>query len=412
MGYRKDTIKGVSWVGALRFATRIISFIKTVVLARILIPSQFGAYGIASLVVALLEVLTETGVNVVLIQEKEDIDKYINSAWIVSIFRGFIIGFVIFVSSSFVAQFFHSKEALPLLWTISLVPILRGFINPSVVKFQKDLRFHNEFWYRLSIFTIDASVAIIFAFVTKNALSFVFGLLSGVLFEVFISFIVIKPRPKLIFEKQFLQKLIHRGKWVTAGGIFNYLFHNFDNIVVGKILGAGQLGLYQIAYSISIVPITEGGDVISKVAFPVYTRLAEYGARLKKAFLLTLLVLSIVAIPFGALLFLFPQQIVEISLGDKWFEIVPVLRILVIFGVVRAISGFSATLFLAVGKQEYVSAVTLISILGLAITIVPLVTTYGIFGAGISVLIGAIIALPFIFYFTLRIFRKLRNLPQ
>lgn len=409
MGYTKDTIKGISWMGGLRFTTRIVSFAKTAILARILLPVQFGTYGIAALALALLEVLTETGVNVVLIQEKEGVEKYINSAWVISIVRGTIMALFIFVSAPFVAQFFQSEDSLILLQLIAIVPFLRGFINPSIVKFQKELAFHKEFWYRFSVFAVDATAVIIFAFYTRAAVSLVFGLIIGVLFEIVLSFLIIKPRPYLTFEKEYLKKILHRGKWITASGIFNYFFHNGDNIVVGKILGTTSLGLYQMAYAFSILPITEVADVFSRVTFPIYTRISEDRARLKIAFLKTIAGVSFLTAPFGFLLFFFPREIIGIILGEKWLGAVTVLPILAIFGVVRAISGSTSALFLAVGKQEYVTIVTMVSILGLGVSIVPLVVKYGIIGAGISALIGSLAALPVFLYYVLKIFNNSKS---
>ena len=80
MGYTNKAIKGISWMSAFRGITRIMAFAKIAVLARVLTPSQFGVFGIASLVLVFLEVLTETGINVFLIQSQKDINKYINSA--------------------------------------------------------------------------------------------------------------------------------------------------------------------------------------------------------------------------------------------------------------------------------------------------------------------------------------------
>lgn len=406
MGYTKDTLKGVSWVGALRASTRLISFIRTIILARILVPQQFGAFGIAALVVSLLEVLTETGVNVLLIQEKEEIDRYINSAWIVSIIRGLFIGILILVSANFISVFFNSKESFQLLILISLVPILRGFINPSVVKFQKDLTFQKEFWYRLLIFSVDAVVAVSVALITKSAISFVFGLLSGVVAEIILSFILVKPIPGLSLETQYLKRIINRGKWITASGVFQYLYQNFDNIVVGRMLGTGQLGLYQIAYNISIIPITEITDVFSRVTFPVFAKIQEDRFRLKRAFLKIVFTISVLVIPFGLMLFFFPYQLVHFVLGDKWLAITIILPILAVSSVIRSIFGYCATVFLSVNKQEYVTLITLASILGLALSIVPLVSMFGIYGAAISTLVGIGFSLPLIIYFTQKTFRN------
>ncbi len=404
-GYSIDAIKGVSWVGALRFSTRIVSFIRTAVLARILDPGQFGAYGVAMLVLALLEVFTETGVNVLLIQEKEKKDEYIHSAWIVSIVRGCIISFGLYISAPYVAAFFHSPQSVPLLQVISIAPLLRGFINPSVAYFQKELQFQKEFWYRFVLFFVDGSVAIGFAFITHSAISLVIGFIAGIILELALSFIIVKPRPRLMIKADYIKQIIHRGKWITASGIFNYLFHNADNIVVGRLLGTTSLGLYEMAYSISILPITEVGDVFSRVTFPVYAKIADDRMRLKTAFVKSTLVVSLLTIPFGIILFFFPKEIIHVVLGDKWLGMAVVLPILAVFGVLRAISGFASALFLAVGKQEYVTVVTLASFLGLIIPIVPLVIQYGMLGAGISAMIGTLVAIPLFVYYTISVLK-------
>lgn len=405
-GYSKLAIFGLSWMGGLRFATRIMAFVRTAILARLLDPSQFGAYGVALLVLAMLEIFTETGVNVLLIQEKEHKDIFIHSAWIVSIIRGFVIFLLLFLSAPFVARFFNSPQSVFLLRLISIAPLLRGFINPSVIFFQKNLEFNKEFRYRFVLFFVDATVAIIATLITHSAIGLAIGFLTDVLLELILSFIIVKPTPKLVWNKEYFTKIFKRGSWVTAGGIFNYLFQNADNIVVGRLLGTLSLGLYEMAYTLSTVPITEVGDVFTRVTFPVYTKMSDDKPRLKRAFIKSTFVLSVLTVPFGVILFLFPKEIVHIALGDKWLGMVPVLPILAVFGVVRAISGFASTMFLAVGKQEYITWVTLVSFLGLVLPIFPLVMRFGIVGAGTSAMIGTVLALPLFAYYTIKVFKK------
>ena len=150
MGYSSEAIKGVSWVSLLRFVFRSSGFLRTAVLARLLTPHQFGLFGVAAIVLGLVEMFTETGINVFLIQmrEKNILDKYIDTAWTVSIIRGLIIGLLIIITSPLIAKFFNSPTSIYLLMLISLVPIIRGFINPAIVNFQKHLRFQNDFWFR------------------------------------------------------------------------------------------------------------------------------------------------------------------------------------------------------------------------------------------------------------------------
>ena len=111
MGYFKTSIKGVSWMGALRGLTRSLVYIKIAILARILSPNEFGIFGIASLALAFLEVFTETGINVFIIQGEGKLKDYINTAWIVSIARGFLLSVVLLLISNPISTFFASPES-------------------------------------------------------------------------------------------------------------------------------------------------------------------------------------------------------------------------------------------------------------------------------------------------------------
>lgn len=406
MGYTKIAIKGISWMSILRIITRALSFFKIAVLARVLTPSQFGVFGIASLALAFLEILTETGVNIILIQAKKDIKEYIDSAWVVSIIRGIIISIAIIISSPFIASFFKTPDALGILLLISMVPLIRGFINPAEVKFRKELNFSYEFWFRSFIFLVDSLVAIFFALVTHSVYSLAFGLLSGAIVEVAISFLLITPIPKLKFKPDYLKEIFHKGKWITAYGIFNYFGENGDTIVVGRILGSSALGIYQMAYKISILPITEVSDIINQVIFPVYTKIEGDIKRLMKAYIKTMILISMGAMVIGGTIYSFPTEIVRILLGSQWLSIVPVLKILSVYGILRALTGPSSALFLSRGKQSYVTAMIFVRFTVLVITIYPLVLTYGMIGAGYSALLSVVIEIPVIIFLVYRILRS------
>jgi len=395
---KKDFIKGVSWLGALRGVGRSLSFVKTAILARILSPASFGVFGIASIVLEMLEVLTETGVNIFLVQEKDNVDKYISTSWVVSMIRGIIISILIILLAPFISSFFKSADTLSLIYIISAVPFIRGFINPSVVKFQKEMSFNKEFFYSSFLFVIEASVSISLSIITRSPIALIWGMVASAIVEVILSFIVVTPRPKLNLDSLLSKEIISRGKWVTGAGIFNYFFLHGDDIVVGRLLGQTSLGLYQVAYRISILPITEVADIFGRVAFPAYVKHGEDKERLKKSFFKIVLGIAAIVIPFGIVLFIFTKEIVLIVLGSKWLEVVPVLKILIVYGVVKAIIHPAYAFFLAFKKQQYVTFVTFAGIVGLFGSIFPLVAKYGINGAGMAALVGTLVSIPVIIY--------------
>jgi O-antigen/teichoic acid export membrane protein len=399
MGFYKQTLKGITWMGALRIVVRLLTFLRLAILARLLSPNEFGLFGIASLVLAFLEIITETGINVFFIQDEGDLNEYLDTAFIVSIIRGILISFLIVLFTPVIISFFKVPNAKVILYFVALIPLIRGFINPSSVRFQKDLEFNKEFFFRTGIFITDSLVAIFTAFYLKTASSLVWGMLAGVIFEVVVSHLFIKPKPKLNFEKNKFKKVIERGKWVTLSSFLQYLFTNTDSTAVGKIINSTYLGYYQMAYKISTLPITEISNVFYNVTFPVFSKFQNDKERFKKAFVKSTLAIGLITIPVGLIIFFFSKEIVLLLLGNNWIEVVKPLKILSIYGILRAVFAEVPAVFLALKKQEYVAISTLVSVIGISISIIPLVKNYGILGASYSALIGVGLAMPIMLYY-------------
>ncbi|MBU0579101.1 oligosaccharide flippase family protein [Patescibacteria group bacterium] len=401
MSYIKKGFLGISWLGGSRVFARIISLASIAILARILQPAQFGIFGIATLVLSFLEIISETGINVFLIQEKQ-IKQYIDTAWVISIIRGICIFLIILLLSKPLSIFFTTPEVLILLRLISLLPLIKGFINPAILNYQKNLFFNKEVYLRSGLFVISTAVTLIIALLTSSTTSLVWGLIAAAIIETIFSLIFIKPLPKLKLERKQTRLIIHRGKWMTLVGISNYLFHQGDDLIVSKFLGQKTLGFYQMAYKISTLPITEVADIFGRVSFPIYTKISADKKRLRKAFIKTLGTISILVLPLSAIIFFFSSQLIFFVLGPNWLDIVPIIKILAIFGAIRAISGSSSSVLLALKKQREVSNITLISLIGMMVAIFPLMNKFGIMGVAGATLVGSITALPLIIYYVRR----------
>ncbi len=399
MGYFERAFKGISWMAGLRATTRGLVIVKTAILARILLPTQFGIYGIATIVLGFLETLTETGINIFLIQGKDKIDEYVDSAWVVSIFRGVTICILIIIFTPLIASFFSSPKAYQILYLTSFVPLIRGFINPSVIKFQKSLQFNKQYYYEAFLFFIDTASAVSITFFTRSENSLIWGMLIAALVEVILSFVIFSPKPKFSLNWVKVRKVITVGKWITGASVFNYLFENVDDIFVGRILGTQSLGIYQQAYRIASMPASEVGEIFNKVTFPVYVEMGGDKRRIRTAFLKTLFVISVFVLVFGSVVFYFPKQIVGILLGNNWLSAVPILQILAIYGVTKAITNSFFSLFLGIEKQKIVTLTTFVRAVVLVISIYPLISIFGILGAGFAAIIAAFSSLPILIYF-------------
>lgn len=404
-GYSKLAITNTFWSAGLRITLRSLTFVKLAILARILLPSDFGVVAIASLVLAFLEILTETGINIFLIQEKGRLKNYLDTAFVVSIARGVIISLLIFIFAKPISIFFNSPSSSSLIILIGVVSLIRGFINPAVVKFRKKLQFKKEYLLQSVIFLIDTTVSVVIAYITRSAVGLIWGMIAGALTEVVLTHLFIKPRPRFRFETDKLKKVLGRGKWLTAAGIFNYLFETVDDMAVGRVMADSSLGIYQVAYKISSLPITEVSTVINRVTLPVYVKIRNDLKRLKKAYFKSFAVIMALTVPIGIVLFFWPETIIKILLGENWTAATQIVQIMAFFGVIRAITLSTYPVFLAIKRQDLVTKVTLVNIIFLSLGLIFLISPLGLVGAGISAIIGSAAGVPVSLYYLSKVLK-------
>ncbi|MDP1743514.1 MAG: oligosaccharide flippase family protein [Candidatus Amesbacteria bacterium] len=398
---------GLTWTAGLRLMLRLITILRMAVLARILSKASLGVFGIVTMVLALLEISTETGINIFLMQEKGKVDKYIDTAWVLSIIRGSLIALLIVILTPWISTFFNSPDTLNLLYLLALAPFIRGFINPAIIIFLKELRFGREFFLRGSIFMLEAGVSVVVCWYTRSPIGMVWGLIASAIFEVLLSWIFIYPRPKFSLNPVTCLLILSRGKWVTGFGLLDYLFTQTDNIVVGKLLGETSLGVYQYAYKISTTPVSEIVDVFYRATFPIFSQMNNGGKNLKKAVIKTVITVNLMTIGLGLTIWLFARPIILILFGSNWLEAVPILQILAFLGIARGMAYSFNAAFMAQKQQKYVTIIILTSTLGLMFTIVPFVKMWGLTGAAVAATFGAVLSLPVAIYLAHKSFKNL-----
>ena len=378
----------------LRIAGRGMTIIKTAILARILSPVDFGQFGAAALNLSLFEVLTETGVNQALIYSDKKVEELVNPAWTVAIVRGAIISILIALSAWPVSIFFSDSNLIKLILVLSLVPLIKGFINPMTVEFVKELRFEKEAMFRLTLLIIDGLTAVISAVFLKSAMAFAVAMIVAGAAEVVLSFIYFKIKPRLSFSRQYLSEIMNYGKWVTLSGIGYWFSSELDDFVAGKAFGIKTLGIYQAAYKISTLPVTEIAGSVNQVSFPVMSKLKDDRTRFWKTFMGSIGVIGGIGIIGGLILWIWPREVVLILLGNKWLEAVPLIRILAIFGVVRSVESGIQPVFLARGRPKVATIGNFIKVITLILGLFFL-SPFGIEGVAWGALLRGGVVIPF-----------------
>jgi len=380
-------IKGSFWVFLLRITNRLFGLVRLLVLARLLAPDDFGLMGIALLTMATLDMFTQTGFQQALIYKKDDVREYLDSAWTVLIIRGVILFTILYLTAPYVAMFFRAPEAEPIIRVIGISILLQAFTNIGMVYFQKELEFNKQFIYEFVGTIADFVVAVSAAFLLKNVWALVFGVLAGNVARLFMSYIIHPYRPRLTFNLEKAEELFNYGKWILGSSILIFLLTQGDDILVGRLLGAAALGLYQMAYRISNLPATEITHVISQVTFPAYAKLRDDVNKLRDAYLKVLQIVTFLSFPIAGLIFVLAPEFTQIFLGKKWMPMVSAMQVLSIFGVTRAVNATFGSLFQAIGRPNIITKISFAQLVMMAILIYPLTLNYGIVGTSIAIIL-------------------------
>lgn len=388
----KKVVRGGMWVFGLRIISRSLGFVRTIILARLLAPSDFGLLGIAMLAIATLETFSQTGFQAALVQKKDNIESYLDTAWTVSAIRGVILFLILLLSAPVVAKFFNSPQAALVIKVVAVSTLLSGFRNIGILFFQKELEFNKQFTYELSATLVDVTVAITLAFMLRNVWALVWGGLAANFVRLFMSYILHPYRPHARFNKAEFKELFGFGKWVLGSSILGFLITQGDDIFVGKMLGVTALGFYQMAYLISNLPATEITHVISQVTFPAYSKLQDDLPKLREAYLKVLQVTAFLSFPAAGLIFVLAPDFTQIFLGEKWLPMVPAMQILVLAGLVRSIAATTGHVFYAVKRVRIDTILQLVRFVILALLIYPFTVKWGLLGASIVVLLSIFIS--------------------
>ena len=386
-------VRGGIMVAVMKVIERIMTMIRLVILARLLSPNDFGLMGIALLILTIFDTFSQTGLRQALIQKKEDIKGYLNSAWTILVVRSFFLVVVIALLAPYAATFFKAPDATNIIRVVPIAIICIAFTNIGIIYFQKELNFKKQVVLELCAITADFTIAITLAFALRNIWALVCGMLTGHFTRMIVSYVLHPYRPRFDFNLTKAAELFRFGKWVVGSTIMVFLITQGDSLMVAKIAGVAALGFYQVAYRISNITATEITYIITQVTFPAYSKIQDNKERLREAYLKVLSIVCFVAIPLATVIVLFSRDFTIIFMKEKWLPMVPVLQILSVAGLFRALAATATPVFYAVGRPVWDTRLQFARLIIMIALIVPLLNTYGITGAAVAVTISIFIAL-------------------
>jgi len=383
-------VKAGWWSLATALAAQGLHFARVLVLAYLLAPAQFGLFGMALLAVATLNMFTRTGVEVALVQRRRDAESYLDSAWTMQLMRDCLLALVLLAGAPAVAWFFREPDVVLLLRVMAGSVALAGFTNIGVVYFRKDLQFHKHFLLEVGSAVISLAVGVALAYRLRSVWALVWSRYAGIGARCALSYLLHPHRPAFRFDGAQMRELFRFGRWVLLSYAGLLLLTQGDDMVVGKLLGAGALGLYQMAYRVSNLAAAEVSHTISRVVFPAYCKVSEDRGRLAAAYLRVARVVLCLVVPLSAGIALFIGPLTRILLHERWAGIIVPAQVLALWGLRRAYAVTTDNVFISIGRPNLSTVLLWARVLILAVIVYPMTRALGTTGTALAVVACAV----------------------
>lgn len=403
MGYTRNALTGFSWQIVLKGAIFATAIAKTIFLARLLSPTAFGVFSLVSIALGVSEATTQTGVNVTIVQSKRSMQYFVDTAWVIAIIRGLVIGSCMVVLGFVMSRFYQQPELFLLTGLASLVPVIKGFINPSIVIMQKELRFFADSSYRIALILVEGLLAVLLAFALKSVLALVLALIGAAIFEVAISFIFFEIKPQFQYVRSSGALIFKNARWLSFSSLFIYLHENLDNVMVGKLTSTYDLGIYDKTYNLGHKVNYEFAKSTTHNTFPIFTKLVDQPARAMRAFIKSTAATMGLVIVTSLPLFLFPSFFITLILGDQWLAAIPLIRWLVLAGIIQSFTTMCYNFLIANKKYFMMNVHLAITVVLMIILLLVLAPSSGLLGAVIAIFVSRAVTLPIVIYDVLRL---------
>ncbi|MHA1892737.1 MAG: oligosaccharide flippase family protein [Promethearchaeota archaeon] len=329
-----------------------LEILKTLVFTLILSPDDFGVVGAGLILINTITLISNTQIEQSLIQKKDDIRPYLNSAWSFNVLKSILLSGTLASISPLIAILFNDPRVVPVIITLAIMSGIRDCKNIGIIYLQKNLNFNKIILSRLAM---KASAFIIifplYIFIKDYWLMVISYSVAFVL-EFIFSFIIHPYRPNFKIDKSKLMELINFTKWIILSGIIGFFNIQMDDYIVGTLFVTEVLGLYQLARYVGWMPANQISYVIAEITFPSFSILQDSKEKLKTMFMKTFQIVIFVTVPYVLFVLLFADEAVFIFLKKAWYPIIVLIQLFTIRGSIAATTSIAGPLQKGVGKPS------------------------------------------------------------
>jgi len=381
-------------LGIATTVERGLRFIRNMVLARLLVPGEFGKLAIIMAASMAFEAFFEVGIKQSVIQNKRGAEEpYLNAAWWIQLVRGVVLFTVAMFISPSVSRLYGNPDLLPLMRVSFLAILFRGLVSPRAYVLEKEYRFGTAVILRQGSSILATFVTIGLALLWQNAWVLVIGFVAEFCLLCILSYIIVPFCPSLHIDRSCFSQLIQFARGMFGLPILTLIAFQTDVFVLGRIVNDEQLGMYFLALSFAQLPIMLFSRMVSPVLLPVFSLKQDDSDSLRQAGLYLTKLVAIFGLQVIAFVMISAEDILSLAYGRKYAAVAIPFSILFAQALTRVEAVVFTSIYMGLGKPHlHRRFVTLRAIIVVTL-MYPAALYLGLAGAAIVVFLGNLTAL-------------------
>lgn len=383
----RSILSGFGWVGLTVYSERALGFATTLILAKYVAPQDFGIIALASIMIEVLMMFKDLGINQALIFQKEDIRKTsITAFWVITGYNTALFCLAA-LASPLVAGYYGNSTIMPVAILLSSTMVWDSLRAIPVTLLTKEMQFRKLLIPEAAPMLAASILSIIMAVNGMGVWSLVARTLVISIGRLMLIWRYTDFRPVFEFSMPHAKQLFSYGKYIIGSSLLLVLMYNIDKFYVSTFAGLTALGFYELATRIAKIPISELSHLVGYVTFPAFSKMNREPDMIRRAFISTIRYTAMLSIPLSMGLAFFGPLLISVIYGPKWEPMGVPLQVLCIYGLFRSVSSIIHDAFKAMGRPDAMQKYILARFIAIASLGVPAIRYGGV--EGVCVLIAA-----------------------
>ncbi|NTV47032.1 MAG: MOP flippase family protein [Chlorobiales bacterium] len=397
MSLKKAAASGVKWTAVSSVGTAGLQFLQLAVLSRLLQPEDFGLLSMLMVVIGFARIYNDMGISNAIVYHQEITPQQLSSLYWLNMAMGIFIYLVVIAVSPLIIHFYHEPRLETLIPWGALVFVISPIGQQFQALFQKELNFQVLSVIEVVSAIIGVAVSIVLAYNNQGVLSVIWGQLCDTTVRSLLFYLKGSKtwRPGFHFKRADLEGFLGFGFYQMGDRTITYFNSNVDQLLIGSLLGAQSLGFYTLATNLIFQPIARINPILTRVAFPVFAKMQSENDRIRNAYYTLLRLLSFINFPLLLGIIAVAPSFVPIIFGEKWLPSVPLIQLLGIAAVLRAVQNPIGSLLLAKGRADIGFKWSLFATLSTVIGVFAGIKSGALIGISVSLILLSV------FYFVL-----------